>query len=110
MLGTPPHYDIFGRTSGDILLSYGSETLDLTSERLEEMFKGDSAEMCAGKLPLVSVGGRGDNYKFTKSVIIIEILESWVNPKKVLSCLSFICQNIGKRLGNFLEKNEVIFA
>ena len=32
----------------------------MTSERLGEMFKGDSADMCAGKFPLVSMGGRAD--------------------------------------------------
>ena len=37
-----------------------TETLDMTSERLGEMFKGDSADMCAGKFPLVSMGGRAD--------------------------------------------------
>ena len=41
-------------------LSYGSETLDMTSERLGEMFKGDSADTCGGKFPLVSMGGRAD--------------------------------------------------
>ena len=28
----------------------------MTSEGLGEMFEGDSADMCAGKFPLVSVG------------------------------------------------------
>jgi hypothetical protein len=32
----------------------------MTSERLGEMFKGDSADMCAGKFPLVSMWGRAD--------------------------------------------------
>ena len=32
----------------------------MTSEGLGEMFEGDSAEMCAGKFPLVSVGGRAE--------------------------------------------------
>ena len=32
----------------------------MTSERLGEMFKGDSADMCAGKFPLVLMGGRAD--------------------------------------------------
>ena len=41
-------------------MSYGSETLDTTSERLGEMFKGDSADMCAGKFSLVSMGGQAD--------------------------------------------------
>ena len=30
----------------------------MTSEGLGEVFKGDSADMCAGKFPLVSMGGR----------------------------------------------------
>ena len=29
----------------------------MTSEGLGEVFKGDSADMCAGKFPLVSMGG-----------------------------------------------------
>ena len=38
--------------------SYGSETLDMTSEGLGEMFDCDSADMCGGKCPLVLMGGR----------------------------------------------------
>ena len=34
-----------------------SETLDMTSEGLGEMFEGDSAEMRAGKFPLAPMGG-----------------------------------------------------
>ena len=30
----------------------------MTSEGLGEVFKGDSADMCGGKFPLVSMGGR----------------------------------------------------
>ena len=30
----------------------------MTSEGLGEMFEGDSADTCAGKFPLVSMGGR----------------------------------------------------
>ena len=37
-------------------LSWGSETSDMTSEGLGEMFEGDSADMCAVKFPLVSMG------------------------------------------------------
>ena len=33
-------------------------TSDLTSEGLGEMFEGDSADTCARKFPLVSMGGR----------------------------------------------------
>ena len=32
----------------------------MTSEGLGEMFEGDSAEMCAGKFPLMSMGGRAE--------------------------------------------------
>ena len=41
-------------------LSQVSETSDMSSERLGEMFKGDSADMCAGKFPLVLMGGGVD--------------------------------------------------
>ena len=41
-------------------LSLGSETSDMTSEGLGEMFKGDSADTCAGKFPLVSMEGRAE--------------------------------------------------
>ena len=32
----------------------------MTSEGLGEMFEGDSADMCAKKFPLVSMGGRAE--------------------------------------------------
>ena len=32
----------------------------MTLEGLGEMFEGDSADMCAGKFPLVSMGGRAN--------------------------------------------------
>jgi hypothetical protein len=32
----------------------------MTSEGLGEVFKGDSADMCTGKFPLVSMGGRAE--------------------------------------------------
>ena len=32
----------------------------MTSEGLGEMFEGDSADMCAGKFPQVSMGGRAE--------------------------------------------------
>jgi len=38
-------------------LSWSSETLDMTYEWLREMFEGDSAETCGGKIPLVPMGG-----------------------------------------------------
>ena len=32
----------------------------MTSEGFGEMFEGDSADICAGKFPLVSMGGRAE--------------------------------------------------
>ena len=32
----------------------------MTSEGLGEMFEVDSADMCAGKIPLMSMGGRSE--------------------------------------------------
>ena len=32
----------------------------MTSEGLGEMFEGDSADMCAGKFPLVSMGDQAE--------------------------------------------------
>ena len=32
----------------------------MTSEGLGEMFEGESADMCAGKCPLTSMGGRAE--------------------------------------------------
>ena len=33
----------------------------MTSEGLGEMFEGDSADTCAGKFQLMSMGGRAEN-------------------------------------------------
>ena len=41
-------------------LSLGSETSDMTSQGLGEMFEGDSADTCAETFPLVSMGGQED--------------------------------------------------
>ena len=38
-------------------LSNGSKTSDMTSEGLGEVFEGDSADTCAEKFPLSSMGG-----------------------------------------------------
>ena len=37
----------------------------MTSEGLGEMFEGDSADMCAGKFPIVSMGGRAEGLACT---------------------------------------------
>ena len=42
-------------------LSKGSKTYDMTSEGLGEVFKGDSADMCGGKFPLLLMGGRAND-------------------------------------------------
>ena len=36
------------------------KVMDMTSEQLGEMFKGDTVDTCAGKFPLVSMGGRAN--------------------------------------------------
>jgi hypothetical protein len=41
-------------------LSKGSKTSDMTSERLGEVFEGDSADTFAEKFPLVSLRGRAN--------------------------------------------------
>jgi hypothetical protein len=40
----------------------------MTSEGLGEMFKGDSADMCGGKFPLVSIEGRAEGVAGTDAV------------------------------------------
>ena len=37
----------------------------MTSKGLGEMFEGDSADMCAGKFPQVSMGGRAEGQACT---------------------------------------------
>ena len=37
----------------------------MTSEWLVEMFEGDSADMCAEKFPLMSMGGRAEDLAWT---------------------------------------------
>jgi hypothetical protein len=62
--GTPPTPRTMRFLGGKGLyfekLSKGSKTSDMTSEGLGEVFEGDSADMCAGKFPLVSMGGRAN--------------------------------------------------
>ena len=41
--------------------SKGSKTSDMTSEGFGEVFEGDSADTCAGKFPLVLMGGRANS-------------------------------------------------
>jgi hypothetical protein len=41
-------------------LVLGLQNLDMTSEVLGEMFGGDTADTCAGKFPLVSMGDRDE--------------------------------------------------
>jgi hypothetical protein len=37
----------------------------MTSEGLGDMFEGDSADMCGGKFPLLSMGGRAEGLACT---------------------------------------------
>jgi hypothetical protein len=46
-------------------LSQGSETSDMTSVGLAEMFERDSSDMCAGKFPLTLMGGRANGQACT---------------------------------------------
>jgi hypothetical protein len=48
---------IMGRTKGGI-----SETSDMTSEGLGEMFEADYGDMCARKFPLMLMGGRAEGH------------------------------------------------
>jgi hypothetical protein len=43
-----------------VKLSNGSKTSDMTSKGLGEVFEGESADMCAGKFPLVLMGGQAN--------------------------------------------------
>ena len=63
-MGIPPnplHYHILGgsrRVFSKVFI--GFQTSDMTSKGLGEMFEGDSADMCAGKFTLLSIGGRAE--------------------------------------------------
>ena len=46
-------------------LSYGSKTLGMTFQGFGEMVEGDSADMCGGKFPLMSMGGRAEGLACT---------------------------------------------
>jgi hypothetical protein len=43
----------------------GSKTSDMTLDWSGEVFKGDSADTCAGKFPLVSMGGQANGQACT---------------------------------------------
>ena len=60
--GTPFSRMIYlaGQRGNLYKLSYGSETLCMTSEGLGELFEGDFADTCAEKIPLVSMGARAE--------------------------------------------------
>ena len=42
------------------MLFFGSETSGMTSNGLGEMFECDAADTCAGKCPLMLMGGRAN--------------------------------------------------
>ena len=45
----------------------------MTSEGLGEMFEGDSADMCAGKFALVSMGGRAEGLAYADPGVMTPI-------------------------------------
>ena len=47
----------------------------MTSEGLGVMFEGDSADRCAGKFPLVSMGGRAEGLACADPGALAEILD-----------------------------------
>ena len=49
----------------------------MTSEGWGEMFEGDSANMCAVKFPLVSMGGLGQCPKFDRNFILTASLSAF---------------------------------
>jgi hypothetical protein len=55
----------------------------MTSEGLWEIFEGDSADMCAGKFPQVSMGGRAEGLGCAgprergRQVVIVDIFDSF---------------------------------
>ena len=75
----------------------------MTSEGLGVMFEGDSADMCAGKFPLVSMGGRaeglacadpgartpigasGNSFSFLVFFFFFFLLPPLLNPNKGIS-------------------------
>ena len=71
----------------------------MTSEGLGEMFEGDSADMCAKKILLVSLGGRADglacadpgartpigaSVNFNKCRLSISVIQDYISNDKTL--------------------------
>jgi hypothetical protein len=61
-------------------LSMLSKTSDMTLEGLGEVFEGDSADTCAGKFPLMSMGGRANGQPF--SPVVFPAIFFIVNGRK----------------------------
>jgi hypothetical protein len=59
----------------------------MTSKGLGEMFEGDSADMCAEKFPLVSMGGRAEG----------------------LACADLVARTPICTSGNFLHSGDIDF-
>ena len=83
-----PHYAISGRKKGVFSkFVQGFETLVMTSEGLGEMFEGDSADMCSGKFPLVSMGGQAEGLECADLEARTPIGVSRNSTKVVVICL-----------------------
>jgi hypothetical protein len=74
----------------------GFRSSDMTSEGLREMFEGDSADTCAGKFPLVSMGAdrkvlhaqtqeRGPPAVLAEILVVVVFLPPLLKSQKVLS-------------------------
>ena len=71
----------------------------MTSEGLGEMFEGDSADMCAGKFPLVSLGGQAEGLACADPGVrtpigasgIVIVLPSNAHISHSNVCVSFVC-------------------
>ena len=71
----------------------------MTSEGLGEMFEGDTADLCAGKFPLVSMGGRAEGLSYADPGARTPIgasgnfVDSSTTPSTI-NCLLVITENL----------------
>ena len=82
----------------------------MTSEGLGEMFEGDSADMCAGKFPLVSMGGRAEGSRAqTREQGPPSALAEIINSLKS-ECLAVGCTDIYYILTNIQSRNNCMLG
>ena len=71
----------------------------MTSEGLGDMFEGDPVDTCAGKFPLISMGGRAEGLVFADPEARTPIGASG-NFKKNIGLISTIKVSASAKLGN----------